>query len=81
VNGSTYRSFIVRVRRRDDSDADAAVRLDVEDLLGGQRRSLTGEVARVLANDLEASVASSPEIPDTRPPTVPASSLGVQASG
>jgi len=52
VTDTRYRSFIVRVRRRDD----AAVRLDVEDLLDGQRRSLTGDDARTLAADLEASV-------------------------
>lgn len=50
-----YRSYVIRVRRR---ATDTAVRLDVEDLLGGQRVAVVGDEARVLADRLRAMVAS-----------------------
>ncbi|MEW5991999.1 MAG: hypothetical protein AB1736_11735 [Chloroflexota bacterium] len=60
-----YRAFIVRVRRR----ADAPVRLDVEDLLDGERRSLSGEEALAIAADLEASVEGRSKEPSLKEPS------------
>jgi hypothetical protein len=51
----SYRSYVIRVRRHADDDA---VRLDVEDLLGGGRVAVTGDEARVLAEHLGAMIAN-----------------------
>jgi hypothetical protein len=51
----SYRSYVIRVRRHTD---DGAVRLDVEDLLGGRRVAVTGDEARVLAERLGSMIAN-----------------------
>jgi hypothetical protein len=51
----TYRSYVIRIRRR--HDLPDAVRLDVEDLLGGGRAAINGEEARSLADRLTEMVA------------------------
>ena len=61
----SYRSYVVRVRRR--RDPGGVVRLDVEDLLGGRRATLSGAAANGLADDLEQLVGSEPA-PDALPP-------------
>jgi hypothetical protein len=58
----TYRSYVIRVRRR--GDLDDSVRLDVEDLLGGRRAALNGDEARTLADRLTDMVGGA-----ARPPT------------
>jgi hypothetical protein len=51
----SYRSYVIRVRRH---TVDDAVRLDVEDLLGGQRVAVSGNEARVLAERLGSMIAN-----------------------
>jgi hypothetical protein len=51
----SYRSYVIRVRRHADQ---AAVRLDVEDLLGGRRVAVTGDEARLLAERLGSMIAN-----------------------
>lgn len=50
----TYRSYVVRVRRR--ADAAEAVQIDVEDLIGGGRTGMNGDEARWLAELLRSLV-------------------------
>lgn len=50
----TYRSYVIRVRRR--ADADEAVQIDVEDLIGGGRMGINGDEARWLAELLRSVV-------------------------
>ena len=59
----SYRSYVIRVRRR---ATDAAVRLDVEDLLGGRRVAVMGDEARLLAERLRSMVANGDVQPETR---------------
>jgi hypothetical protein len=66
----SYRSYVIRVRRHTDDDA---VRLDVEDLLGGRRAAVSGDEARVLAERLDSMIASGGDPRPVRPSaTVPA---------
>ena len=69
----TYRSYVVRVRRR--QDPGTLVRLDVEDLLHGGRGALSGDRARQLADGLELLVgdadASAGPAADGRAPGAP----------
>jgi hypothetical protein len=60
----SYRSYVVRVRRRDD--APDGLRADVEDILGGRRSALSGAAAEALADRLAAAVdeARDPTPPD-----------------
>ena len=51
----SYRSYVIRVRHR---ATDAAVRLDVEDLLGGRRVAVMGDEARLLAERLRSLIAT-----------------------
>ena len=51
----SYRSYVVRVRRR---QSDSAIRLDLEDLLGGRRVAVTGDEARILADQLRSMIAT-----------------------
>jgi hypothetical protein len=61
-----YRSYVVRVRRsRDQGDA---VRLEVEDLLGGARSTLRGPAADDLSLALDAAL-SDPNRPTTPGPS------------
>lgn len=51
-----YRSYVIRVRR--PTDGRDAVRLDVEDLIGGGHVAVVGEEARTLAERLLSMVAA-----------------------
>jgi hypothetical protein len=62
-----YRSYVVRVRR--SGRASRAVRLEVEDLLGGRRAAVTGSPAEVIGDRLEEIVR--PQGTDTREGTEP----------
>ncbi len=55
----SYRSYVVRVRRRDDSPD--SLRADIEDIIGGRRTALSGPAARELAEGLAAALADAPE--------------------
>ena len=70
----SYRSYVIRVRRR---ATDAAVRLDVEDLLGGRRVAVMGDEARLLAERLRSMIAND----DVQPGTRPADHLGAGDHG
>jgi hypothetical protein len=52
---ATYRSYVIRVRRL--ADGRDAVRLDVEDLIGGGHAAIVGDEARTLAERLLSMVA------------------------
>jgi hypothetical protein len=60
-----YRSFVVRVRRR--PNAPGSLRIEIEDLLGGRRNTVTGPRAEQLNDDLNAAVDA-----DVGPPAPPA---------
>jgi hypothetical protein len=47
-----YRSYVIRIRRR--TDLHAAVRLELEDLVGGGRAACSGPDAEQLADQLVA---------------------------
>ena len=50
-----YQSYLVRIRRRAAVPGPAdGIRADIEDLLGGSRVCVQGDVARSLASDIEA---------------------------
>ena len=50
----TYRSYVIRVRRR--ADTAEAVQIDVEDLIGGGHMGMHGDEARWLADLLRSIV-------------------------
>ena len=52
---AAYRSYVIRVRRL--TDGRDAVRLDVEDLIGGGHAAIVGDEARTLAERLLSMVA------------------------
>jgi hypothetical protein len=52
----TYRSYVVRVRRA--AAGTSGVRLEVEDLLGGRRATVTGGPAEAIGERLESIVAT-----------------------
>jgi hypothetical protein len=57
MSAEGYRSYVIRVRRRGPAgDAEAVVRIDVEDLLGGARAAFHGPHARALADSLASLV-------------------------
>jgi hypothetical protein len=57
---ATYRSYVIRVRR--PVDGGDAVRLDVEDLLGGGHVAVVGDEARSLADRLHTMIAGTPDV-------------------
>ena len=61
----SYRSYVIRVRRH---SPDSGVRLDLEDLLGGRRVAVTGEEANILAERLQAMIATGEATAHAQPP-------------
>jgi hypothetical protein len=56
MDPDAYRSYVIRVRRRSTGDPGGdrgATRLDVEDLIGGAKTSVSGIPAEALADQLE----------------------------
>ena len=64
-----YRSYVIRIRRR--VEAPTAVRLELEDLLGGGRAALSGRDAERLADRLGAILHPPAEPPADADPTGP----------
>jgi len=56
VTNAGYRSYVIRVRRRLAGGDGVRTTLDVEDLLGGARATVSGEPASALAQRLQRLV-------------------------
>jgi hypothetical protein len=64
-----YRSYVVRVRRR--PDAPESLRVEVEDLLGGRRNTVSGVPAEELGARIHAALERTSEPPRERADTMP----------